>query len=55
MGLFESLREAFTPEHGQAVRYRCQHCHRHFAYRADLSEPTCPYCDSAALEEVDRP
>ncbi|MFD1587930.1 hypothetical protein ACFR9U_13155 [Halorientalis brevis] len=55
MGLFESLREAVTPEHEQAARYRCQHCRRQFAYRADLSDPTCPYCDAGALEEIDRP
>ncbi len=55
MELFDSLREAFTPTHEQAVRYRCQYCQRQFAYRADLSDPTCPYCDADALEEIDSP
>ncbi|WP_136716749.1 zinc ribbon domain-containing protein [Halorientalis salina] len=55
MGLLDSLKEAVTPDHEQAVRYQCLDCQRQFAYRADLDEQTCPYCDSTALERVDRP
>ena len=55
MGLFESLKAAVTPNTEQAVHYHCLDCDRRFAYRADLDDPTCPYCDSEALETEDLP
>lgn len=54
MGLLTSLRDALTPTHDQAVHYRCLRCDREFVYRADLSEPNCPYCDNEHLERLDQ-
>ena len=45
--------EAFAPDRSGAVRYRCRGCGRAFAYRADLPDPDCPYCDSRSLRTVD--
>lgn len=55
MGLFDTLKEAFSPDRPQAVHYQCGNCSRRFVYRADLAEPTCPYCDSPELERLDEP
>jgi len=55
MGLREAFKNAITPGGTRAVHYRCGDCNREFTYHADLSGPTCPYCDTADLESVDPP
>lgn len=55
MGLIGKLKTAITPSCDRAVGYRCLDCDRRFVYRADLSDPDCPYCDSEALERAERP
>jgi len=55
MGLLDGLRGLVVPDRERAVHYRCMHCERTFAYRADVSDPACPYCDSTSLEEVKPP
>ncbi|WP_193767725.1 hypothetical protein [Halorientalis pallida] len=52
MGVFDTLKTVFSPDY-EAVHYRCPRCERRFAYRADLTDPTCPYCDSGDLEPVE--
>lgn len=53
MGLLKALRDAITSDRAAAIHYRCRHCDREFVYRADLSNPACPYCDAPSLEPVD--
>jgi transposase-like protein len=52
MGLLSALQDVFGPDRDEEIRYRCQYCNRQFVYRADLVEPTCPYCGAATLEEL---
>jgi len=52
MGLLDTLADVFSPTESGAIHYQCQRCGRQFAYRADLSDLTCPYCDSPALREL---
>ena len=54
MGLFGRLKAVISPGREGAVDYRCRDCDRAFVYRADLSDPDCPYCDSERLERADR-
>ncbi|WP_299269765.1 hypothetical protein [Halorientalis sp.] len=54
MGVFESLKSVFSLD-DEVVHYRCRRCERTFAYRADLTDPTCPYCDGGDLDSVDPP
>lgn len=51
MGVFNSLRRAFESDHG-ATEYRCPTCGRSFAYREEIDDPTCPYCDTEDLVAV---
>lgn len=53
MGFLETLTQALSPSRGRAVRYRCGSCGREFVYRADLANPTCPYCSTDGLERVE--
>ncbi len=52
MGVFDSLRRALGPGH-TAAEYRCPSCGRSFAYSEEIDEPTCPYCDTEDLVNVE--
>lgn len=47
MGLLDALKDLATPT---GERYRCRDCGRTFEYDPSISDPPCPYCDSADVE-----